>query len=158
MTKWQQRFMDTARAIGAWSKDPRKKVGCIVVDDDFNQLSGGFNGFPRGVEDTEERLNSKPIKLAMVVHAEANAVAAAARNGHSLKGGIVYVTQPVCSQCAALLIQAGVKKVIALQDPTPQPEHEQSRQLAVQMFIEAYVELDVFSESGELVFSTERTR
>ena len=102
--------MDNAILISSWSKDPKTKVGCIIVDKDNNQLSGGYNGFPRGVSD-DYRLGSKQ-KLKIIVHAEANAIAAAARNGHILKNSIAYITLPPCSQCASLLIQAGIINVI----------------------------------------------
>lgn len=111
MTTWDQRFAAQALHISTWSKDPNKKVGCVIVDADHNQLSGGYNGFPRGVRD-DLRLNEKVTKLMLIVHAEANAVAGAARNGHSLKGGAAYITAPPCTQCAALLIQAGIRRVI----------------------------------------------
>lgn len=141
MSSWDARFMMNAELIAAWSKDPRRKVGCVVVDDEHNQLSGGFNGFPRGVKD-DERLIDKAVKLKMIVHAEANAVAAAARNGHSLKFSTVYVTHPVCAQCAALLIQAGVKRVVYRECNEPQPEWEADWQWARVMFAEASVLLE----------------
>ena len=111
ISNWDRKFISIARLTASWSKDPRTKVGCIIVDDDHNQLSGGFNGFPRGVAD-DGRLEDRETKLKIVVHAEANAVATAARNGHSLKGSTAYITLPPCCQCASLLIQAGVKKVV----------------------------------------------
>lgn len=109
--KWDRRFLRLAANLATWSKDPNTKVGCLIMDNDRNQLAGGYNGLPRGVVDNE-RLVDREMKLKIVVHAEANAVAGAARNGHSLKGGIAYITFPPCSQCAALLIQAGVVRVV----------------------------------------------
>lgn len=109
--KWDLRFLQSADHVSTWSKDTRKQVGCVIVDSDYNQLSGGFNGFPRGISD-DGRLDEKSTKLKMIVHAEANAVATAARNGHSLKGSTAYITHPPCSQCAALMIQAGVDRVV----------------------------------------------
>jgi dCMP deaminase len=109
MMQWNFRFMQIAKEVSTWSKHPTTKVGCIIVDDDHNQLSGGFNGLPRGCDDS--RIIDQSREQSSTVHAEANAVAAAARNGHSLLGSTAYVTQPPCSQCAALLIQAGVKQI-----------------------------------------------
>lgn len=103
--------MDLATQIAGWSKDPSTQVGCVVVDSDRRIVATGYNGFPRGVSDTRMRLEDRPTKHMLVVHAEANAVAAAARNGTSLMGTTAYVTHPCCSQCAALLSQAGVKRV-----------------------------------------------
>ena len=109
---WDAKFMSVARLIASWSKHPDYKVGCVIADDSHNQLSGGYNGLPRGVDDSRILDQSTPSHLSCTVHAEANAVAAAARNGHSLNNSTAYVTMPPCSQCAALLIQAGVKRVV----------------------------------------------
>ena len=54
--KWDRRFLDLAAHISTWSKDPSTKVGCVVVGEDREIRSTGFNGFPRGIEDDEERL------------------------------------------------------------------------------------------------------
>lgn len=102
--------MDAALLVESWSKHPTTKVGCIIVDDDHNQLSGGYNGLPRVIDDSI--ILDQDRVFSITVHAEANAVAAGARNGHRLKGGTMYVTKPVCCQCAALLIQAGIKRVV----------------------------------------------
>lgn len=51
MANWDERWMKQAAAVAQWSKDPRRKVGCLIIDADNNQLSGGFNGFPRGIAD-----------------------------------------------------------------------------------------------------------
>lgn len=106
--KWHLRFLRTAQMIASWSKHPTTKVGCVIFSDDKVQLSGGYNGHPRGVSD--ESINVE--EFSKTVHAEANAVANAARIGLSLKGGTAYITHAPCVQCAALLIQVGVKSVI----------------------------------------------
>lgn len=142
LTKWDYRFMEAAVLVSSWSKDPSPngKIGCIIVDDDKNQLSGGFNGLPRGLSDSIERLSNKDIKFSMIVHAEANAIATAARNGHSLKGSIVYCTRPPCSQCAALLIQAGIKRII-YKPLTPSSDWLQNWMLSESMLLEADIVL-----------------
>lgn len=112
MDKWDHRFMTIAREISTWSRHPSIKVGCIVVDSDHNQLSGGYNGLPRGVDDSRILNQDQSRSTSSTVHAEANAVAAAARNGHSIKHSTAYITHAPCSQCAALLIQAGVKRIV----------------------------------------------
>ena len=70
MNNWDRKFLSAAALVASWSKDPSTKVGCIITDDDHNQLAGGFNGFPRGVSDNE-RLHDRETKLKIVVHAEA---------------------------------------------------------------------------------------
>ncbi|HZF76986.1 MAG TPA: deaminase [Acetobacteraceae bacterium] len=109
---WDVRFLDLAEHIAAWSKHRTTKVGCVVVDDDRRIRATGFNGFPRGVSDLPERLLDRPTKLLLSVHAEANAVATAARAGVPLAGCTAYVTHPPCAACAALLTQAGIRRVV----------------------------------------------
>ena len=110
--KWDKRFLALALHISDWSKDPSTKVGCVVVGVDREIRSTGFNGFPRGIDDSFERLNDRNQKYPMICHAEENAIMHAARIGLSLKGAIAYVTWPPCSRCARSLIQAGVKEVV----------------------------------------------
>ena len=114
--KWDKRFLDLAKHISDWSKDPSTKVGCIVVGEDREIRSTGFNGFPRGIEDKQERLEDREQKYPMICHAEENAIMHAARIGISLKGTTAYVTWPPCSRCTRSLIQAGVSEVIYPRD------------------------------------------
>ena len=111
-SKWDLRFIDLARHISEWSKDPSTKVGCVIVGEDREIRSTGFNGFPRGIVDTSERLEDRNQKYPMICHAEENAIMHAARIGVSLKGTTAYVTWPPCSRCSRSLIQAGVSEVI----------------------------------------------
>jgi dCMP deaminase len=115
--KWDLRFLQLAAELAKWSKDPSTKVGCVIFDNDKTQLSSGFNGFARGVKDDEARYNHRDTKYKMIVHAEANAIATAARKGHRLLGANLYTTNFPCSQCCALIIQAGIERVICY-DPT----------------------------------------
>lgn len=110
--KWDCRFLDLAAHISGWSKDPSTKVGCVVVGSDREIRSTGFNGFPRGIDDSEERLTDRERKYPLICHAEENAIMHAARIGISLKGCIAYVTWPPCTRCARSLIQAGVIEVV----------------------------------------------
>ena len=110
--KWDRRFIDLALHISEWSKDPSTKVGCIVVGEDREIRSTGFNGFPRGIEDSMERLEDRELKYPLICHAEENAIMHAARIGISLKDCTAYVTWPPCTRCARSLIQAGVTEVV----------------------------------------------
>ena len=110
--KWDARFLELAKHISDWSKDPSTKVGCVVVGEDREIRSTGFNGFPRGIEDNIERLEDREQKYPLICHAEENAIMHAARIGVSLKGSTAYVTWPPCSRCARSLIQAGVREVV----------------------------------------------
>lgn len=110
--KWDRRFLDLASHISGWSKDPSTKVGCVVVGEDREIRSTGFNGFPRGIEDSMERLDDRELKYPLICHAEENAIMHAARIGISLKDCTAYVTWPPCTRCARSLIQAGVVEVV----------------------------------------------
>ena len=111
--KWDIRFLELARHISEWSKDPSTKVGCVIVGEDREVRSTGFNGLPRGIDDSDERLNNREIKYPLVCHAEENAIMHSARVGLSLKGCIAYSTWPPCTRCARSLIQAGIIEVIS---------------------------------------------
>jgi len=107
-------FMCFAEAAASKSKDPSTKVGAVIIDDDYNVLATGWNGFPRGVLDTEERLCNREIKLSLTVHAEANAIAASARTGRTLRGSTIVVSSLFpCRDCAGLIAQAGIRRVVA---------------------------------------------
>ncbi len=112
-SKWDTRFMKLAREISTWSKDPSSKIGAVIVDDERRILATGYNGFPRGVDDTEARLHDKEQKYPRIVHAETNALMSALYNGVSVKGATLYVWGlPVCNECTKLVIQAGIKRVV----------------------------------------------
>ena len=99
-SKWDVRFLLLAQHISSWSKDPSTKVGCVVVGADREIRSTGFNGFPRGIDDSIERLEDREEKYPLICHAEENAIMHAARVGVSLKGCTAYVTWPPCTRCA----------------------------------------------------------
>ena len=111
-SKWDQRFLELAKHISGWSKDPSTQVGCVVVGEDREIRSTGFNGFPRGIKDDDERLFDREQKYPLICHAEENAIMHAARIGLSLKGCTAFVTWPPCTRCARSLIQAGVVEVV----------------------------------------------
>lgn len=112
MTDWNLRFMYLAKQVSTWSKDPSKKIGAVVVGSKRQILSTGYNGFPRGIEDTDERLNDRDLKYKYVVHAEMNAIYNATYTGTSLDGASMYVYGlPICHECAKGIIQVGIKEV-----------------------------------------------
>jgi len=107
---WDEYFIDLATAIARKSKDTTA-VGCVIVGPDNEMRSCGWNGFSRGVKDLEERM-VRPDKYDWTIHAEANAVANAARVGISLNECRAYVTHFCCSSCADMLIQSGICEVV----------------------------------------------
>ena len=140
MNKWSRRYLDVAKEVATWSKDPSKKIGAIAVGDKGQILSQGYNGFPRGVKDTDNRYNVREEKYKYVVHGEMNCIYNACNSGVSLNGATLYVTGlPVCSECAKGIIQVGINKVV-MEYPKDIPDFwRESMLLTQQMFLEAGV-------------------
>lgn len=122
--KWDRHFLRLSSEIARMSKDPSTKVGAIIVGPDREIRATGFNGFPRGIADTIERLTCREVKLELVVHAEMNAVLNAARVGTSTKGCTMYLTAtdasghiwggPPCCRCTVEVIQSGISEIVSL--------------------------------------------
>ena len=111
--KWDARYIRLAREVASWSKDPSRRIGAVAVGAKGQVLAQGYNGFPRGIDDSEERYNDRERKYGLVVHAEMNVIYNATYNGVSLDGATLYVTGlPVCSECAKGIIQVGIKRVV----------------------------------------------
>jgi len=115
--KWDRRFLDMATMVASWSKDPSSRIGAVAVNNERRILATGYNGFPRGIEDSDERLNNRDEKYPRIIHAEMNVLMNALYNGVSLKDATLYVYGlPVCPACTKCVIQAGIKRVVT---PTP---------------------------------------
>jgi len=101
--------MRHAKAIAEWSKDPSTKCGATIVDTKRRVVSSGFNGFPRMVDDSQERLEDRETKLFFTIHAEMNALL---RAGGDLLGCAMYVWPfSPCASCAACIAQKGISTV-----------------------------------------------
>lgn len=141
MNKWDQRYLALAKEVSTWSKDPSTQVGAVTVGSKKEVLSQGFNGFPRGINDTDERYHHRETKYKLVVHAEMNAIYNATYSGTSLDGATLYVYGlPICSECAKGIIQVGIKKVV-VEKSKELDNWNESVQLSQKMFDEAGVEL-----------------
>lgn len=140
---WQRRFIEMARLVSTWSKDPNTKVGAVIVSNDRRTFSTGYNGFPRGVDDNW-RLDNRDIKRKLVIHAEANAIMNAP---FDIKSGdfSLFVTAHPCHECAKQIIQAGIKRVYY--SPTKMHQHwGESMELSQSLLSEAGVEVYHASE------------
>ena len=137
---WSDKYIKLAKEISTWSKDPSTKIGAVVVGADGQILSQGFNGFPRGIKDSEERLNNRERKYELVVHGEMNAIYNASLNGVSLKDSTIYVYGlPTCNECAKGIIQVGIKKVVAMRPEKYNSDWDKSNKNAAALFKEANV-------------------
>src|SRR5438045_9151370 len=110
LNKWDGRFLEVAKVAAKWSKDPNAQVGAVIVDPQGQIAGVGYNGLPKNVEDSVERLSDNEKKNEMIVHAEENAIIGA---GGRARGGSIYVFgKPVCARCAGTIIQSGIARVI----------------------------------------------
>ncbi len=99
-----------------WSKNSycqRRQVGALIVKDKMI-ISDGFNGTPAGFENDCEDENFRT--KAYVLHAEANAITKVAKSGNSSEGATLYVTTSPCIECSKLIIQAGIVRVVYLNE------------------------------------------
>lgn len=104
-----ERYMRMAKIWAENSYCIRRKVGALIVKDKMI-ISDGYNGTPSGFENIceDENNETKPY----VLHAEANAITKVARSHNSSMGATMYVTTSPCIECAKLIIQAGIKRVV----------------------------------------------
>ncbi len=110
---WDELWIKLAFLVAKRSKDPNTQCGCVLVSPDNREISTGYNGFPVGIEDTEERWK-KPQKYLYVNHAEAGAIL---NSRKKLVNWRCYLTMLPCENCAKMLIQAGISRVIYKNEP-----------------------------------------
>lgn len=108
-TKRDHLYMKMARTWAENSYCERRKVGALMVKNQMI-ISDGFNGTPSGFENHCEDDND--TSLPYVLHAEANAITKVARSNNSSEGATLYVTTSPCMECAKLIIQSGIQRVV----------------------------------------------
>jgi dCMP deaminase len=149
INKWDLRFLRMAELVAGWSKDPSTKCGAVIVRPDKSIASVGYNGFPRGCSDASHLYENRELKYERVVHAEMNAILAAKE---SLVGCTMYTWPrglgPSCARCSAHIIQAGLHRVVHIQQGTDFANRwGESAKIGLTMFQEAAVQ--VIAISGE---------
>lgn len=141
--KWDRRYLELAKQVSTWSRDPSTQVGAVVVNHALQKEFVGYNGFPRGVVDSPERYADRELKYKLVVHAESNAIRKA---GDYARGASLYVypsfsMPPICNECAKDAIQAGIKEVVGYAADVNDPR--------VQRWLEAIkISQMMFQEAG----------
>jgi len=109
--KWDLQFLDMAKLVSSWSKDPSTRTGAVITRPDRTVVSVGFNGFPMSMPDDPAFLGDREEKYSRVIHCEINALLFSREplNGYSL------YTYPFlsCERCAVTMIQAGIKRLVA---------------------------------------------
>ena len=137
---WDETWIGVAKTISRRSKDPNTQVGAVLVSADNRRHSVGYNGFPIGIKDTSKRWQ-RPTKYKYILHAEVNAIL---NSKTDLAGWTLYVSIPPCGNCALMIIQAGIKRVVYAGPPSAQSELEYD--FAVALLKEAKVKLERFNE------------
>ena len=107
--KFDLRYLQMARIWAQNSYCQRRQVGALVVKDGMI-ISDGYNGTPSGFENVCEDENN--VTKPYVLHAEANAITKLARSSNNSDGSTIYITASPCIECAKLIIQAGIKRVV----------------------------------------------
>jgi dCMP deaminase len=113
------KYMEIANAVALLSKDTSTKVGAVILGAENSVRSLGYNGAPRGcsADEAGNDRGVRPEKYFWFSHAEANAITNAARVGTPLDGSTLIVTHFPCMDCARLIVQAGIKKVVCKSMP-----------------------------------------
>jgi dCMP deaminase len=137
LQKWDLRFIEMAEHIAQWSKGPRTRVGAVVVRPDKSIASLGYNGPPRGFDDEAFLAMERSEQHKIVIHAEDNAVNQACF-AENFAGYTIYVTHMPCKECAAKIIQAGIRRVVAYCGQLS-ADWRASAEEAQRMFIDANV-------------------
>lgn len=115
--KWHDRFMEIAKMVAKWSKDPSSKVGAVLVRDK-RVIATGYNGWPSSMDDNlylsqweSNQEYARSLKNKYSIHAERNAIEYAIGD---VKGSTLYITHPPCISCTDYLIEKGIACVVVL--------------------------------------------
>ena len=134
-----------AKFIGEnYSKDPRTKVGALILRADGTPVSWGYNGFPRGIAETPELWENREEKYKRVLHAESNAIDFARE---SLDGTTIFCSLFPCSNCAARIVQAGIKAVVF----EGEPREDLGAKVAFEMFGQAGITIFKKNDDNTLI-------
>lgn len=137
--KWDERFLGLAGYISCWSKDPSTQVGAVIVDEKHRVMGVGYNGFPVGINDSDERLLDRDIKLSKTIHAEINCI----HFSQKTEGCTLY-TYPFmpCNRCSPQIIQVGLKRVVSIYSENPR--WKKSFIESTENFLEVGIDLFLF--------------
>jgi len=141
---WSSKYLKLAKHVSTWSKDPSTKIGAVAVGDRGQILSTGYNGFPRNIKDSNDRLQNRESKYKYVVHGEMNCIYNATLNGVSLNEADLYVYGlPICSECAKGVIQVGIKRAFMCYPETIRDKWKDSYKITSEMFDEVGIQHEI---------------
>lgn len=142
---WDERFRLIASVAASWSKDPQRKVGAVIIDGRKRIVGIGYNGLPRKVKDSEERLSNTETRGLMTVHAEVNAILNAAIPRSEPGIMVMFSTSFPCAGCAGIIIQSRITRI-----DSPPPEGDSGWSCSWD------VALAMFTEAGVIVTSADK--
>jgi dCMP deaminase len=149
---WDQYFITMAYLVSMKSKDPSTRVGAVIVGQDNEIRSTGYNGLPRGVYDLPNRYNDRDYKYYACNHAEENAILHCARIGTSTMGCTLYTTWRPCSYCAKAIIQSGISTVVYHHEfPGNYENTTWGRSIEISHEILTEAKVDIRPYSGKLI-------
>ena len=134
--QFDRRYLEMARIWAKNSYCKRLQVGALIVRDRMI-ISDGYNGTPEGFENICEDENNKTKPY--VLHAEANAITKVAKSNNSSEGATLYITTSPCMECAKLIIQSGIKRVVFCDNYRTEEGIELLKRAKIEIF---YIELE----------------
>lgn len=139
--RWDRRFLDLARHISSWSKDPSTRCGAVIARPDKTIASLGYNGFPRSIEDRAELLQDRDEKYTRVIHAEMNAILFL-REPIAPSLDYTLYTWPMlpCTRCIPHIAQTGIRRVVSSKPgPDLRPEWHEALKESRRLLKEAHL-------------------
>ena len=144
---WTDYFLNIAEQVKLKSKDESTQIGAVIVGEDNEILSTGYNSFPRGLNDDIKERQERPQKYFYIEQAERNAVFNAARVGIPINNSTIYLTSGLpCSDCARAIINSGIKKIYCKQVCTTKNKEkwEESQRISLEMLKECGVDVEYY--------------
>jgi len=144
---WTEYFLALAEQVKLKSKDQSTQIGAVIVGEDNEVLSTGYNSFPRGMDDSKKERQERPEKYFWFEHAERNAIYNAARVGTKLKGSTIYLTSGLpCMDCARGIVNSGIKTVYCKEVCTTKNKEkwEESQKKSLQLLLECGVVVNYY--------------
>lgn len=142
---WEEIYFNLVYSLASRSKDPRTKIGAVLVK---NQriISFGYNNFPEGIDDSNPYRLNRDVKHNYIVHAEENAILDCAVRGISSVGAILYTNGLPCPACSRMVIVSKIKEVVIHEKWIKNEENCVKKQISKRLLSEAGVKITFFKK------------
>jgi dCMP deaminase len=147
---WVSYFRELAKTVATKSKDRETNIGAVIVGNDKEIVSTGYNSFPRGLNDDVEERYLRPEKYYWMEHAERNAIYNAARIGVSTKGCSLFLDHWFpCTECTRAIINSGITTIYCdrLSDSKRSTTYDESFKRSIEMLNEANIKIVYYETS-----------